>query len=123
MSFIPLRALGWCAPVVEVVPALPRRLSDPTGDAITHHLTDRGLWRFGTAMELTRDGTRLSIRIFLPECRQSDRADSHVEAHEMKTALVETLSLEGFVVKFSDALWTERGHRGWAVVAKATGRG
>jgi hypothetical protein len=115
-----LRALGGASPPPE--PAAPARLSDPTGDALTHHLVDAGLWRFGAGMELTRDGSRLSIRIFMPEVSQSHRELGGIEAGKVREALVLALMTEGYIVKFSDSLWCERGHKGWVVLAKAQGR-
>lgn len=116
-AFVALMALGWADPI----PAMPPlRLSDPTGDAITHHLVDCGLWRFGAGMELQRDGERLCVRVFLPEHQQSDRSLGATEAGQVRDALKRALGLEGYVVRFADSLWCERGTKGWSVVARAS---
>lgn len=119
-AFAALRALGWMRPV-PVEP--PRRLSDPTGDAITHHLIDRGLWRYGAGMSLTSQPGRLCVRVFLPEHQQNDRSIGSGEAKAMRLALVEAMQIEGFTVLFSDAVFCERGQKGWDVVARAARRG
>ena len=116
-----LRALGGAS--APPAPVAPRRLSDPTGDALTHHLVDAGLWRFGSGMELTRDGQRLTIRVFMPEVSQNHRELGGIEAGQVRALLSNALITEGYMVKFSDSLWCERGHKGWVVLVKAQGRG
>ena len=81
------------------------------------------MWRHDTSMSLTRDGGRLSVRVFQPEYQQSDRCIGAGEAAALRGALIETLASEGFDVRFSDALFCERGQKGWAVLATARRRG
>jgi hypothetical protein len=112
-----IRALG-----IEARPVpLPTRLSDRTGDAITHHLTDCGLWNFSMGLELERDGDKLGVRIFMPESGQNYRDLSRIEAVEVKEATLTALQQNGHRVRFSDVIWSERGRRGWEVIVKAQG--
>jgi hypothetical protein len=116
ITFAPLRALGW-KPAPS--PRIATRLADPTGDAITLHLRETNLWRFGVEMSLERDGCRLTVRLFLPETNQSDRELGRIEATRIRHALSQALTLNNHAVRFVDAFWQERGKKGWAVLAKA----
>lgn len=122
-AFAVLFALGsTSAPAAVVAQPAPVRLSDPTGDAITRELAACNLWRRGADLALTRDGDKLTARIFLPEHQQSDRLHGAREAQAVRHVLVSALILNGHVVRFSDHLWCEKGRKGWDVVAKATRR-
>lgn len=112
-----IRALGWKG---EPIPP-PTRLSDRTGDAIIHHLTDAGLWTFSMGLELERDGVKLGVRIFMPECGQNYREMGRIEAAAVRQAAVTAVGLEGLLVRFSDAIWCDRGRKGWEVIVKARG--
>ena len=119
MAFLPLRALGWSAGAKPLAPSV--RLSDPAGDTITAALVSAGLWRWDASLSLTRDGSRLKAELFLPEDQQSDRAIGQETAARAKAAMADALRSEGYVVRFSDALFCELRKKGWAVVLTAIG--
>lgn len=117
IALLSLRALGWTkAPVVAAV--IPRRLSDPLGDAVTRALVIAKLWRHDATLGLERDHRRVSARLFLPEHAQSDRECGRQEAQKARHVMADALREEGFVAIFTDALWCERGTKGWAVIGR-----
>lgn len=109
------------APVV-VVPPPPVRMADRTGDVLTAYLAEAGAWRFGAQLSLVRDGSRLTVRVFLRDletCEKRGRDERSGEAANVRAVLTAALQAEGYVVVFADALWNERERRGWEVVVKA----
>lgn len=121
IAFAALRALGWVRPE-PIAPPAPVRLSDPAGDAITRDLIEAGLWRYDCNIGLVRNGGRLTVRVFFPEHQQSDRSAGASHATLVKAVLEAALRAEGFSMRFVDALFYERGKKGWAVVACAQER-
>lgn len=113
-----LRALGGAA-VREA--AAPVRLSDPAGDVIQAAILEARLWTNRTSMGLQRDGRRVTVRVFRPEDQQSDRAQGGDEATLLRAVITGALKSEGYAVRFSDALFCERGRKGWSVVVSAVG--
>ena len=101
----------------------PQRLSDPAGDVVTRALVGAGHWRFGAQLELSRDGSSLDVRVFLPEQGQNDRTAEEAEARAAQQVVTDALRAEGYLVRFSDTLRRDKGSRGWDVVVKAKGRG
>lgn len=95
-------------------------MSDQTADAITRALVAESLWRHDAELEITRDGSRLTVRAFFPERRQSDRDSDRHAAAQARQAMIVTLQ-PSHHVRFSDALFYERGKRGWAVIVRAVG--
>lgn len=114
-----LRAIGGA----EVKrPAKPERLTDPLADRITAKLALADLWRSGVTIEVTRDQTRVSLRVFLPEIAQGGRAHDHERAQSIRRVLSEALIDADFRSVFTDALWCDKGGRGWSVVGRGQAR-
>lgn len=124
MGYAALRALGWVR-TAKPIPApvsIPVRLADPTGDLLTAYLQEAGAWRYGANLGLERDGRRLTVRVFLRDletCEKRGREERRDEATNVRAVLAAALQSEGYAVLFADALWNERGRRGWEVVIKA----
>lgn len=104
----------------EPEPPAPRRLSDPLQGALTEALRSAKLWAFDQQTSLERDGRNLTIRLFDPEHSQVAReTQDRREATEIKRVIIETLQANGYAIRFSDALFCERGKKGWEIIVKA----
>lgn len=119
-AFAPIRALGRTLNFVAAPPPEPPA-TDSVVAALTARLLAAGAWRWGATMDVER-GRHLAVRVFLPEIQQSDRSSGAPEAAALRQLLNEALDLEGYVVRFSDALWRDSGRRGWSVLARANPR-
>jgi len=117
LTFAVLRALGWSGAVP--VPAPPTRLADPVNDAVSRNLMDAGLWVDATQLSLTRDGRKLTMRLFTPEEAQCQRQEGGERATLAKAVVAASLQAEGFLVRFTDVLFYERGTKGWVVIVSA----
>ena len=119
-----LRSMGRAnvRPAVTLVPPPPARLADPTGDVLTKALFAAKLWQDRTQMDLTRDGRRLTVRLFCPGNLQGERDAERADAEAVKEAATATLRQQGFNVRFRDVLACERGRKGWVVLIKAEER-
>ncbi len=115
IAFAALRALGWSRPP----PAPIGRLADPLGDAITAGLMGAHLWSFDTRVSLIGDAKAMTVRVFLPEDQQSDRSLGGYRATLVRAVVSDAMRGQGYVIRFTDALFCEKGTKGWAVLAKA----
>lgn len=116
-AFAALRALGWSGS--RTIAAPPTRAADPAGDLVTDALVSAGLWRMDGRLGLVRDGRKVTIRLFLPEDQQSDRSLGADRAALNRAVIASALQEGSYAVRVSDALFCERGQKGWSVIVVA----
>lgn len=117
IGFAPLRALGWTQPPMPV-PA-PAEL-DPIEVAVADYLTRLNLYPRDAKFTVCRKPDALRVSIFLRErSNNGDRTNRAAEAQEIRNHLRFALALEGYMVRFTDAIWCDLGARGWSVTARA----
>lgn len=110
-----LRFMGTPKAEIETPPS--PKLSDPLGTAITRAMIAAKLWDYDTQLGVERDGRKVGLNIFHPEASQADREVGRLNAIATKELLREILQAEGCTRVFIDALWCERGRKGWSIVA------
>lgn len=71
---------------------------------------------------LVRDGRKVTIRLFLPEDQQSDRSLGADRSALTRAVMSAALRQGGYAVRVSDALFCERGQKGWSVIVVAVER-
>ena len=96
----------------------PAKLSDPFVTRITRDLMLADLWRSGSAIEASREASRITLWAFLPNVLQHDRQTDHERAQAIRRVMAEHLIADGFRAVFTDVFWCPKGERGWRVVAK-----
>lgn len=115
-AIILLRAIGGAAVPVAAPADLPSE--DPMAAGLLRRFKAAGIWRLGCGLDLIHTTGRVNARVFLTEFDQADRETGRQEANRMKDALRLAMQLEGAGGVFTDALWCERGTRGWAVIGR-----
>lgn len=102
----------------EVETAVSAKKTDPGVDAVITGMVAADLWRHDVSVELTRDGSRVSLRVLLPEVVQGGRTHDAERAQRIRSVVAEALRADGYRGIFTDALWCERGTKGWAIIAR-----
>lgn len=114
MSFLPLRALVAATPAPPPIP--PDPVCNPLAIALAH-VQD-------CSIDVRQDRHALRIRVFLADrtLNGSHRAGRAREAQSIREIVRSALTEDGFVVRFTDAVWCARPTPGWDVIARANPR-
>lgn len=111
-AFAALRALALAA-APPTPPPVILAVVDPLDLAIRRAIP-------GLDVTVSRHPDRITARAFLRDPYQfGDRNALAETAHAHRRTLAATIAAEGLQVRFTDALWCERGRRGWEIIARA----
>jgi hypothetical protein len=97
---------------------LSRRLSDPFVSDLVGTLTEGGLYGDADSVELDRTEDTMSVHVMLKAQTTFAQTLEAERASLTKNVLMEMGRAAGWWPRFSDALWCERGSKGWRVTCK-----
>lgn len=107
-----------CPRPAPTVPMPSVKLSDGFVRTLTAALTEGGLLDDLDSVDLDRSDDAMTVRVMLrargilAQTGETDRAGL------TRTVLIELARVEGWSLRFADALWCERGVKGWRVIGK-----